>query len=50
MRDLHNGSLEVVLLLDDTLLALARDVGVVVGHLLSMAHRIIPRWEVVHLQ
>ena len=35
------GSLEVVLLLDDALLALAGDVGVVVWHLLSMSYRVI---------
>ncbi len=34
-------SLEIVLLLNDALLALARDVGVVVWNLLSMAYRVV---------
>lgn len=42
--------LEVVLLLDDALLALPRDERVVDGVPLCMAHRVEARREVVHLQ
>ena len=41
--------LEVVLLLDDALLPLPRDEGVVDGVPLRMAHRVKARREVVHL-